>query len=347
MRQFFPLGELTRREFLVQGAGATLAAAFPAGAVKGAAGPTPIRIANAAGGLNLVMAELMRRQRFLEAFGLAPELLAVADGTRILGGIVSGSVDASFMSGFGQAFPAIEHGAPIRIIGGGALLPVLALFSAKPGIKTLKDLEGHTIGTGSVGALVYQLTVTLLLKYRVDVSGIRFVNIGSNADIFRAVSAGTVDAGVGEAALIPTAAQFGVHLIEHGDMSMELADYTYQGAWTTEKELASRRDMLVRALAAYGRLYRFVQGPDARAAFFQARRVVFAHAPDSDHQAMWSYIQRYRPFAVNLTLDPHRLRYMQELNVGFKVQRAVLPFERVADMSLAADALKLLGGLVS
>lgn len=35
---------------------------------------------------------------------------------------------------------------------------------------------------------------------------------------------------------------------------------------------------------------------------------------------------------------------MQELNVSFKVQKEILPFERVADMSLAADALKLLDG---
>ena len=56
----------------------------------------------------------------------------------------------------------------------------------------------------------------------------------------------------------------------------------------------------------------------------------------------WNYIQTYKPFAVNLVLTPDRLRYVQELNVSFKVQKSVLPFERVADMSLAADAVKLL-----
>jgi hypothetical protein len=33
---------------------------------------------------------------------------------------------------------------------------------------------------------------------------------------------------------------------------------------------------------------------------------------------------------------------MQDLNVSFKVQKSVLPFERVADMSLAAEAVRLL-----
>ena len=288
----------------------------------------------------------MRQQRFLESFGLAPEMLGVSDGTKVLGGIVGGSIDASFMSGFGQVFPAVERGADLRVIGAGALLPSLAMYSSKPDVRTLKDLEGRTIGTASVGALIYQLTVTLLRKYQVDVSKIRFVNIGSTPDIFRGVSAGTVDGGVGEVAYMGAAAQYGVHALEHGNMSVELTEYTYQGAWTSQRMIANRRDVLVRALAAYGRLYRFVQQPEGRSAFLQARRVVYPRAPDNEHEASWNYVQTYKPYAVNLAVTPERLRYMQQLNVSFKVQQGILPFERVADMSLAADAVRLLGGPV-
>jgi len=306
-----------------------------------AAARNSVTIANASGSLNLTMAELMRQEKLLESFDLKPNVLTVADGTRILGGVVSGSVDLSTMSGFGQAFPGIAHGARIKIIGGGALLPALALFSAKPAVKALKDLEGKTVGTGSVGALVYQLTVALR-KYGVDVSKVRFASVGSSADIFRAVAAGTVDAGAGDVALIDVAAEHQVHFVEHGNMSIELKEYTYQGAWTSDQKIAGERDTLVRTLAAYGKLYRLVQNPDSKDVFFRARRAVFPNAPASDHQALWNYIQTYKPFAVNLALSPERLNYMQTLNVGFKVQQEVLPLERVADMSLAADAVKLL-----
>jgi ABC-type nitrate/sulfonate/bicarbonate transport system substrate-binding protein len=332
----------SRRRFLIKASSLALAVVPP---VLSAALPghvSAIRIANAAGGLNLAMATLMRQERFLESMDLAPDMLAVADGSRILGGIIGGSVDASFMSGFGQVFPAIEHGAPLKILAGGAVRPVLALFSARPGVRALKDLEGRTVGTGSIGALVYQLTVTLLKKYGVDPAKIRFVNVGSNADIFRAVSAGTVDAGVGEAALITEATRYGVHPLEHGNMAVELADFTFQGAWTSDHQIQTNRDTLVRALAAYARLYRFVQLPQSRGQFMVARRQTFPGAPESEHMAQWNFIQTYKPFAVDLVLPPERLRYIQELNVGFKVQRAPLPFEKVADMSLARDALKLL-----
>ena len=334
---------LSRRELLLKVSGAALSSSPLRGAFA-AAKPVGIKIANAAGSLNLTMAELMRQQQFLESFDLAPELLGVADGTRILGGLLGRSVDISTMSGFGQAFAAIERGAPIKILAGGAMLPGLALFSARPGVTVLKHLEGKTIGTGSIGALVYQLTMTLLQKYKVDTSAIRFVNVGSSADILRAVAAGTVDAGAADVALIDHAAEHHVHLIEHGNMSVELREYTYQGAWTVAQNIVSERDALVRTLAAYAKLYRFVQSPGAREAFFRAHRKVFPTAPESDPQAQWDYIQGYKPFAVELTLSPERLRYMQALNVSFKVQQGILPFERVADMSLATDALKLLDG---
>lgn len=306
-----------------------------------AAAPLGIKIANAAGALNLAMAELMRQQKFLESFGVAPEFLTVADGTRILGGVVSGSVDVSMASGFAQVFPAVEHGAPLKILAGGALLPALALFSSKPDIKTPRDLAGKTIGTGSVGALVHQLTVALLDKYGVDTTSIRFVNVGSSADIFRAVAAGTVEGGLADVTLIQEAAAHHVHLVEHGNLSSELPEYTYQGAWTSDRTIKAERESLVRTLAAYARLYRFVQDSGSRDAFLRARRSVFPNAPEREHMAQWSYIQTYRPFAVDLVLSPERLRYVQELNLRFRTQKAVMPFERIADMSLARDALKL------
>jgi ABC-type nitrate/sulfonate/bicarbonate transport system substrate-binding protein len=333
---------LTRRRLLARTSGA--AALGLCGGAPALAAGLPIRIANAAGALNLTMAALMKQQKYLEAFGLDPDMLQVPDGSKSLSGIVGGGVDASFMSGFGQVFPAIERGAKLKVIGGGALLPELALFTGKATVNSLKDIEGKTVGTGSIGALVYQLTAALLRKKGVDISKVQFVNVGSSADVFRAVTAGTVDVGSAPVALIPAAGEYKVRYIPGSNMAEELPEYTYQGAWTSDRKIATDRDRIVRALAAYGKLYRFVHQPQAKDAFIAARRSAFPNAPASDHDRVWVYIQTYKPFAVNLGLTPERLRYMQELNVGFKVQQKVLPFERVADMTLARDAVKLLGG---
>ena len=40
--------------------------------------------------------------------------------------------------------------------------------------------------------------VALLLKHDVELSKVRFVNIGASVDVFRAIVFGTIDAGAGE-----------------------------------------------------------------------------------------------------------------------------------------------------
>jgi ABC-type nitrate/sulfonate/bicarbonate transport system substrate-binding protein len=286
----------------------------------------------------------MRQMKFFESFGLDAEELDVGDGSKMVGAVLGGSVDATIMSGFGQIFPAIERGAGLKVLGGGALLPTLALFTGRSDIHSLKDLEGRTIGTGSIGALLHQLVVALLDKHQVDTSRIRFVNIGSSADVLRAVSAGTVDAGPAASSMIPQAAQYKVRLIPDGNMTVELPEFTFSGAWASDRKIAASRDVLVRALAAQARLYRFVQTPAAKEPFIDARRAAFPSAAPADHAAEWDFIATYKPLAVNLVLEPARLEYIQRLNVKFDVQKKVLPFAQVADMSLAADAIKLLGG---
>jgi ABC-type nitrate/sulfonate/bicarbonate transport system substrate-binding protein len=330
---------LTRRTVLA-GAAAAAACSPSAGPASGAA--IPFAVADAAGAMNLAMHALMKRMRYYEAFGLKPDLVEVSDGSKILGGVINGSVDGSMMSGFNQVFPAIERGGPLKILAGGALIPVVSLYTGNPKVQSLKDLEGRVVGSGSIGALVYQLTVTLLRKYEVDVSKVQFVNIGSTADILRAVAAGTVDAGTAAGFLAEVGERHKVRLIPHGAMGEELSDYTFQGAWTSDQKIAADRDKLVHALAAHAKLYRFVQTPESKGPFIEARRTIFPSEEEADHEAEWAYIQRYKPFAVDLALSPARLEYMQKINIDFAVQKAVLPFERVADMSLAADALKLL-----
>ena len=74
----------------------------------------------------------------------------------------------------------------------------------------------------------------------------------------------------------------------------------------------------------------------------KARAVVFPSATAAEGEAQWNYIQHFKPYAVDLTLDEERLRYMQQLNVDLNVQGKVLPYAQVADMSLAREALALL-----
>ena len=330
--------EISRRQLLLSGA----AIVALAGCGQHSGSKRQVHIATTAG-INLTMWELLRQQKFLESFDVDADVIAMADGSKILGGIYSGSVDVSPMSGFSQIFPAIERGADIKIINAATLVPMLALYSGKDNVQSLKDIEGKVVGVGSIGALDHQLTVTLLRKYAVDVSSVRFVNIGSNTDVFKGVIAGTVDAGVGPASYFDYAASYNVHAIPNGNMSVELPQFTYQAGWTSNRVIEAKRDLLVRVLAAYAKLFRFVEEPPAMDAFIKARKTLFPNAPEREHLNEWSFLQTAKPFARDLILSPERVQYIQQTNLDFKVQKQMLPYERVADMSLARDALKLLG----
>jgi ABC-type nitrate/sulfonate/bicarbonate transport system substrate-binding protein len=318
------------------------AAALLAGCGRAPRSPNAVHIATGAGGLNMTMSELLRQQKFLESFDLSPEVIPMADGAKILSGVFSGSIDVCPMSGFGQVFPAIERGADLKIINASTLVPELALFSGKQNVQTLKDLEGKVMGVGALGSLVHQLTVTVLKKYSVDVAAVRFVSIGSNTDIFKGVMAGTVDGGVGPSSLIEVADTYKVHAIPNGNMSVELKEFTYQAGWTSGRAIEAKRDILVRVLAAYAKLFRFVGQPAAQDAFIKAHRTVFPNVSEREHLAQWNFLQTAKPFATDLVLSPERVRYIQQINLDFKIQKEMLPYERVVDTTLAQDALKLL-----
>jgi ABC-type nitrate/sulfonate/bicarbonate transport system substrate-binding protein len=196
------------------------------------------------------------------------------------------------------------------------------------------------VGTGSLGALIHQMCVAAMRKAGVDDTKVTFVNIGSSNDIFRAVAAGTVDAGSTEVWQI---GKNNVRAIEGGRFWIDIPDYTYQAGFASDGAIQNKRDILVRAMAAYAKLYRFIQDGDSKEAFLKGYATGMGKADDAAALEQWNFYQKYKPFASNLVLTPQQLDYMQNLNVSFKIQSKLLPFAQVADMSLANDAIKMLG----
>jgi ABC-type nitrate/sulfonate/bicarbonate transport system substrate-binding protein len=306
---------------------------------------TPMNIANSQGLASTTIATMMRQQKIFEQFGIEPNILAVSDGGKMVSALVSNQVDFATLSGFSQVFPAVEKGGKLKVIGsGGTVLSVLAMFTGKPDIKTLKDLEGRTVGSGAPGSLLYQLTIALLKKKGIDHSKIRFVNVGSSLDVFRAVSAGIVDAGLGDGNFTEEQEKYKVRDLPEGHLNTDLPEYTLQGSYTSDKAIETKRDGVVRTLAAYGKAFRLMQSPEGKAAFMQARAETAKSASAQENEAYWNYNQRTKPYGINLVISDDRLNYMQQLNMDFGVQSTILPLEKCTDMSIARDALKILGG---
>jgi ABC-type nitrate/sulfonate/bicarbonate transport system substrate-binding protein len=301
-----------------------------------------VNIVNTASNNTYTLQELLNQLGYLRDLSLQANTVNVADGSKLIGALLSGSSDICILAGFGQVLPAIEKGGKLKVLAGAGLLDEHAIYSAKPEIRKVKDLEGKTVATGSPGALLHQLVVAVLHKKGVDLKRVTFVNVGSSADVFRAVVAKTVDAGPALTDVYDQQAKYGVHSLADGDLWDELPEFTYQGSFTSTQAIADKRDVLVRTLAAYCKLYRYVQSPDSKDAFIRAREAALNNTDPQEGESEWKFIQTHKPYAVDLILSEERIRYMQNLNLELGVQQNSLSFEQVADMSLARDAVRLL-----
>ena len=301
-----------------------------------------IRIVDAGGAHEQVTVELMRRERCFERMGVHVHRTFVTNGGEAVATLLSGKADAAIQVGFGPALAAIAEGAPLRVIAGANLLTVHAIYSKQPDICRLEDLAGRTVGVGALGALTHQLAFAALRKRGVDPDAVRFVSIGNSAAIFQALLAGDVDAGFGETDVFEHQARYGVHALDGGVLWRELPEFPNQASFATQSAVREKREALVRTLAAHALLYRRLQSADSWQAFAAAWAVGLPHSSIEEGASQWRFYARHRPFAEDLQLPEARIAFLQELNVAMGRQRRVLPFDAIADMSLARDALRLI-----
>jgi ABC-type nitrate/sulfonate/bicarbonate transport system substrate-binding protein len=330
---------MIRRRFIHAAGTAAVAGALPR-AARAAFAPASVNIINTGSNDSFALQALIRQQHYLEDVNLTANTLNVSDGIKLTASVVTGASDIGILTGFSQVFPAIEAGAPLKIVGCAMRAPDFAVITGNPAIKSLKDLAGKTVGTGAVGALVYAAMAAMLKEANVDLNSVTFVNIGSSADVFKAIAAKKVDAGPCQHDFAKVATQYNCRVI--ADAVRVIPQFTNQGSFTTEKAIAEKRDVLVRTLAAYGRAYRYVDSPASKVNYVKA--YVEGAGPDSAATGAdrWEWIQSVQGYETDIALSTARIMYMQELNVALGNQKAVLPIERVADMSLARDAVKLL-----
>lgn len=331
-----------RREFLIKSMGVGAAAAFSSfGRAQQSASLRPVNIVSTAGTTNVVIAALINRMGYFKELGLTPNYITVADGNKVVAALISGSADICPTSGFTQVLAAIEKGAPLKIIGGGAIKNFNTLFSANPAVKTLKDLEGRSVGIGALGSQLHQTMIALFRKYGVNSSKVTFANVGASVDVFKAVVAKVVDAGCSEYWL--GGGNTGLHIVEHGKTFESLPEFVNQAAFTTQRAITQKRDLLVRTLAAYAKVYRFIMSGNSEADFIAASATALGKNDPQAARAQWQFYRDIQPFAADLSLGEDRIKYMQELNILTGSQKQQLPYAKVMDMSLARDALKLLG----
>jgi NitT/TauT family transport system substrate-binding protein len=168
--------------------------------------------------------------------------------------VVSGDLDF----GIGATSAAFfSLGDKLRIIGGFAreapgfqgMTFVASLRGWESGVKSLKDLGGHSVAIGTIGSSPHYSLALIEQKYGIDPRSVRVLPLQTVSNQVSALIGGQADAGVTIAAgLMPAVGRGEVKLL--GFMGDEVP-WQLSAIFATTKTLDERRPMVERFLRAY------------------------------------------------------------------------------------------------
>jgi ABC-type nitrate/sulfonate/bicarbonate transport system substrate-binding protein len=330
-----PPQDFSRRRFLGLGLGVT-AAGLLAACGSGSGGDT-VKILNTSATAAIAINHLLEDGKYFQKAGVTAQVTNVSSGNQVLAGVVSGSADITVLSGLIGVFPGIEKGMDLKVVGGTEVVSTSALFSGNPAVNSVRDLAGKTVGVGAVGSELYDVFFALLAKYGIDKSSVTFRNVGSSADSLKAALAKQIDCGYGQVGNQPLASQHGVRMI--ATVNQELPLWINQGAVASANAISSKRDALVRVLAAYAKLFQYLATSASKTPYVNA--YVAAGGSQAEAEVEWEFLYRTKAYSPTLDLPENKVQFIQQQNVANGSQKSVLGYQSYTDLTLGGDAVAM------
>lgn len=187
--------------------------------------------------------------------GLDAEIVYFRGGNAAIQALVGGAVDYGATS-LDVAMQAFAKGADIRRFVSTGQVPLFAVATSPKnadGIRTLKDLEGKTVGVSALGNADHALLLFLLKQAGADQAKVQFATMGVN--LLEALRQNQVDAGLVQEPALTILTQSGARVLVN---AMDRADadkflggaYEFMGVSVRTKELEARKpEMLAIARA--------------------------------------------------------------------------------------------------
>ena len=277
------------------------------------------------------------------AANLLTEFLSVEQASGL---VVSGREWGSFLW---DSLNIVEGRKPRDAAEKAVVLGTLAAESLhkKPGDTLTLEVEEFTVvGIADGKAVVENGSIFLALPHLQKImqkeNKVNFVNVGSSNDVFKALVGGAIDAGVAPIEFRDTAAKFKLYPLVDGEFWRDLPLYANQAMYASDKGIVDRRAGIVGVLAAYADMFRWICRPENKPAFFRYYKQAISNASDDEANFLQAFLSQPGGLATELVLNEAQLRYIQDLNIELGAQKAILPFEQCADMSLAREAVALI-----
>ncbi len=247
---------------------------------------------------------------------------------------------AADAAGLGSSpiYPAIAGGAPIRMTG--SFMPgFFYYFYARPNIADWPQLEGKRVGGGAPGALLHELARLVVEAKGLDFEKIQYVNVGGSPDVYRAVTADKIDAGVSGIEFSREAEQTG-EAKALGDLNELLPNYLRYCEAASERTLKDKAD----AYTAF--FYGQMQGHRHALTNKQDTLALATKITQRDSSELgWAidYYVNKKTANPNGDVSSAKIDYMVDLNVRLGNMKEKIPASRVLDDTIQQKVLAMLG----
>jgi NitT/TauT family transport system substrate-binding protein len=210
---------------------------------------------------------------YFAAEGLDPELVYFEAGQPVAVAAVSGDIDFGIAGLTGGLYALAEQGA-LKIIGGQtreapgfrANTVVASSKAYAAGLKSFKDLPGHSVAVTQIGSSFHYDLALLAEKYGFDLKTIRIMPLQTNPNSVAAVSGGSVDAAISLVTYLKPA-------LDKGDVTLlgyigDETPWQLVGCFVATKTANQRQETVQRFLRAFRKATRDYHdaftGPDGR-----------------------------------------------------------------------------------
>ncbi len=193
---------------------------------------------------------------YFAAEGLDPEFVYFEAGQPVAVAAVSGDIDFGISGLTGGLYSLAEQGA-LRIIGGqnrevpgfrsNVIIASNRAYAA--GLRSLKDLGGHSVAISQIGSSFHYDLALLGAKYGFDLKSIKIMPLQSNPNSVSAAVGGSADAAI-------TLVGYALPSIERGDVKLlgymgDEVPWQLVAIFTATKTANQRGDTVQRFLAAF------------------------------------------------------------------------------------------------
>src|SRR5512145_1328148 len=190
---------------------------------------------------------MAQQEGLFKKHGLDVELIHIPSSSRGIQAILAGEIAFSFMDG-SNAAQANMKGAHLALVAGATNRQVFSLM-AKPEFKRITDLKGKKIGITRVGSSTHTSALYALGSAGLRTADYQLLPLLEVPNIFTALSAGQIDAGVMSPPTNARAKKAG--FVELMNIAKEGPEFVSVAIGTSRSYIKANEDVVRRVVRAY------------------------------------------------------------------------------------------------